>query len=86
MDHTICKCECGTIISIKTSSLISGHTESCGCLKSKGEYKISQLLNKLKIKYDIQKTFPNCNSESGNLLKFDFYLPDYNILIEYQGK
>lgn len=84
--YYICKCECGTIISIKTSSLISGHTESCGCLKSKGEYKISQLLNKLKIKYDIQKTFPNCNSESGNLLKFDFYLPDYNILIEYQGK
>ena len=27
-----CKCECGKIISVLTSSLTTGHTKSCGCL------------------------------------------------------
>jgi len=29
--------------------------------------------------------FPNCYSEKGSLLRFDIYIPDKRILIEYQG-
>lgn len=28
----ICKCDCGTLTSVRRSSLLSGHTASCGCL------------------------------------------------------
>jgi len=34
-----CKCECGKIISVIGSCLISGHTNSCGCLKGKNSFK-----------------------------------------------
>lgn len=33
--YHICKCSCGTIRSVFTSSLINGTSKSCGCLKSK---------------------------------------------------
>lgn len=28
-----CRCECGTIISVTTSDLVTGNTKSCGCLR-----------------------------------------------------
>lgn len=34
--------------------------------------------------YESQKTFPNCRIS--NNLRFDYYLPEYNILLEIQGK
>lgn len=30
----ICACDCGNTISIRASSLLSGHTKSCGCLQN----------------------------------------------------
>lgn len=27
-----CRCQCGTVKAIRSSSLINGHTQSCGCL------------------------------------------------------
>ena len=60
--------------------------QSCGCLKSKGEQKISNILSQNNIKYEVQKTFSTCRFQNGKLAFFDFYLPDYNILIEYDGE
>lgn len=31
--NLICKCDCGNIVSVSRSHLLSGHTKSCGCLK-----------------------------------------------------
>ena len=28
----VCRCECGTIVSVKTADLTTGNTRSCGCL------------------------------------------------------
>lgn len=89
-NHTywICKCECGQIKSVASSSLIQGISLSCGCLgKSKGEYLISQILKENNIKFETQKTFETCRFKDTNALaRFDFYLSDYNILIEYDGE
>lgn len=78
-----CKCDCGNIVSVEGYSLKDSSTTSCGCLKSKGEEKISSILNSLGIDRIPQKKFDTCKDEK--LLSFDFYLPDYNLLIEYNG-
>ena len=38
------------------------------------------------IKYISQYKFNDLTGLNGGLLSYDFYLPQYNILIEYQGK
>ena len=53
------------------------------CKLSKGEKKIMNFLIKNNIKYEHQKKFDDCLNI--RKLPFDFYLPDYNILIEYDG-
>lgn len=50
---------------------------------SKGEKIISDFLNKYNILYEPQKTFDGCKDKVA--LRFDFYLSEYNILIEYNG-
>lgn len=52
---------------------------------SKGEMKISQFLDSHNIEYTREQTFKECVNSNGNLLRFDFYLEKYNLLIEYQG-
>lgn len=54
------------------------------CTKSKGEEDIKQFLDNRNIEYVWQKTFDDCRDVRP--LPFDFYLPEYNILIEYDGK
>ena len=68
--------------------MISGHTQSCGhCNLSKGELKIANILKENLINFEQQKTFESCRFLDTNYLaKFDFYLPDYNLLIEYDGE
>lgn len=57
------------------------------CKESKGEFKIRTWLEEHNIRYEAQKRFPNLYNKSINAkLSYDFYLPDYNLLIEYQGE
>lgn len=80
-----CRCECGTIIEVRSTDLKNGHTQSCGCAKySKGEQKIKQILEEMNILFECQKQFPTLIYKRP--LKFDFYLPEYNICLEYQGE
>lgn len=53
---------------------------------SKGEKKIAQFFDSHNIDYTREKTFKNCLSLSGNCLRFDFYLEQFNILLEFQGQ
>ncbi len=77
----LCKCECGTETIIDGTNLKTGHTTSCGCIRSKGELKIKQLLNNLNIQFQTEYTFQDLPQR-----RFDFYLPQLNICIEYDGK
>jgi len=52
--------------------------------ESHGEREISIILNNKKIIYERQKKFKTCKDKKE--LPFDFYLPEYNLCIEYDGK
>lgn len=77
------KCrKCGNIWEAKPNNILNG--KGCPkCKSSKGEKRIQNILDKYNIKYNIQYKFKDCYYES--LLPFDFYLPEYNICIEYDG-
>ena len=52
---------------------------------SKGEEKLRYLFRCLSINFETQKSFEDLVSPKGRKLLFDFYLPDFNILVEYDG-
>lgn len=53
---------------------------------SKGEERISNYFINKNINYIPQKTFNGLIGLGNRLLSYDFYLHDYNLLIEYQGE
>lgn len=55
------------------------------CNQSKGERTIGAWLQEHGISYSLEKKFEDCLSPFGNHLKFDFYIPEKNMLIEYDG-
>lgn len=56
------------------------------CSQSKGEARISQYLIANNITFESQYKFDDLIGLGGGRLSYDFYLPSYNILIEYQGE
>jgi len=51
------------------------------------EAEIRKFLTSLNIKFHQEKTFPSLiNPATNHYLFFDFYLPQYNLLLEYDGK
>lgn len=83
-----CKCECGKTILVTSSALLHCHQYSCGCVQqSQGETKIVKILSDANIKFEQEKTFNDLIFEDTNrAARYDFYLPEYNTLIEYDGK
>lgn len=53
------------------------------CFSSKGELMIEDILKNNNINYESQKKFTDCKFKRN--LKFDFFLPDLNLCIEYDG-
>ena len=86
----LCQCECGGTTEANSYTLNSGHTQSCGCLRSESvsrfEVFISNLLNNNNIYYHREFGFDDCKGVGNKKLRFDFYLPEYNTLIEYDGE
>ena len=54
------------------------------CNESKGEKQISKILKNKNIKFKREKRFAECRNILP--LPFDFYLPEYNMCIEFDGK
>lgn len=54
------------------------------CNISRGEERIENFLQLHKIEYKREKRFKDCKNK--RLLPFDFYLPEFNCLIEYNGE
>ena len=88
VDYKLCTikvkiiCSKHGIFDQKPTSHLSG--KGCPvCNQSKGEKTIKNYLKDNNYNYIYQKTFDNCKNKK--YLPFDFYLPDYNICIEYDG-
>lgn len=77
-----CQCDCGEITPVVGNSLTTGHTTSCGCVLSKSNTLIANILNELQVEHIQEKTFV----DNGFTGRFDFYLPLYNAVIEYDGE
>lgn len=81
-----CKCDCGGIAEVRGVYLRNGHTQSCGCIRSKGEEKISSILESNNIVFEREKTFDSCRFPDTNaLVRFDFYISN-KYIIEYDGR
>jgi hypothetical protein len=82
------RCDCGKEYEIYANNLIQGSAKSCGCIKeSHGEEKIRKILSENNINFINQKSFSDFYYEdTKGKPRFDFYLPNYNILIEYDGE
>lgn len=84
-----CRCDCGNIVIVQGNHLRSGHTSSCGCIKSRGEQRIQEVLQNNNILYRTQQTFDDLLSPAGFNLYFDFAIYNDNKithLIEYDGE
>ena len=55
------------------------------CNSSQLEQSVKNILNELNIIFKREVSFENLYGLGGLPLRFDFYLPDYNLLIECQG-
>lgn len=81
-----CECVCGNKITVSGDNLRNGHTQSCGCMISIGEYKIRQLLLENNISFKTQWSFEECRfPDSKKLAKYDFYINN-DFLLEFDGK
>lgn len=57
------------------------------CVRSTGEETIEKLLKLYNTNYTTQKTFEGCvNPKTQYRLRFDFYISDLNLCIEYDGE
>lgn len=81
-----CKCDCGNFTVVPSNALRTGHTQSCGCLKSKGELLIIEILQKYNIPFEKEYSFPDLIAV--NRLHFDFGITYNDVLklIEFDGE
>ncbi len=88
---SLCQCECGSQPIIVFNSWLRANTKlSCGCLNSKGEAYIRQLLLQANIPFISQYTFDDLIGKQNNKLRFDFGVlnnkNELQFLIEYDGE
>lgn len=83
-----CLCDCGTMTEVISTHLISGHTQSCGCLNSKGELYIRKWLKDKEINFIKEYTNKDLRNSRGNMIRIDFAIIKNNTpiyFIEYNG-
>lgn len=77
-------CECGKIYSTTwTTSMKKYRCDLCSKHKSNLEYMVESYLKSINVKYTTQKRFEWCKMKRS--LPFDFYLGEYNTVIEVNG-
>lgn len=85
----LCECDCGTQKIVRGHDLVRGSVSSCGCLASRGELQVRQILNGWGIQFNSQVWFKDLLSDKGWPLRFDFELLKSDksrlCLLEYQG-
>lgn len=84
-----CKCICGNTITVLGKNLKHQEYHSCGCIRSKGEQNIQQILEKNNLSFKKEYSFKDLIGIKGGPLRFDFAIfinDELNRLIEFQGE
>lgn len=81
-----CRCKIDNHIWFATPNLLLRGTGCKVCNESKGEKRITAYLKDKNILFEPQKSFNGLIGTKGGLLSYDFYIPEQNCLIEYQGE
>lgn len=84
-----CQCDCGNITYVSVDNLRGQNpVRSCGCIGSSvGEKIIENILKENNISYIKEYSFDDLRFERTNRkARFDFYLPKYNRLVEFDGE
>lgn len=82
--HVLCT-DCNRDFMVTPNKLQQG--QHCPyCKISHGESVIRSILTNLSIEFEMQKRFDDLKGVGGRKLSYDFYLPTYNFLVEYQGE
>lgn len=79
-----CQCECGNITYATTGQIIGNHIFSCGCLTSKINGLMYSYCQELGYETIKEKGF--YSNITNSILRFDIYLPQLNLAIEYDGE
>lgn len=84
-----CRCDCGNIIEQRNNNLQTGMAQSCGCVNSRGERIIAQILRDNNINFATQYSFSDLRTSKKGILRFDFAIFKDNKLfklIEFDGR
>lgn len=86
-NYYLCQCDCGNLCEVHPNDFVTGNVRSCGCLRSRKEFEISELFKSLNIDYKTQYSFSDLKDQSR--LRFDFAIfknGQLSCLIEYNGQ
>ena len=81
-------CEC-TVCNFQWNARPSTLLYGIGCPQckaSKGERRITEFLNNYGVMFEYQKKYEDLLGVGNKQLSYDFYIPNRNLLIEYQGQ
>lgn len=83
-----CLCDCGNYCEVQHQYLTFGDTKSCGCMRSKGEFQIAQLLKEHEYNFQQEYIFEDLKDQLP--LRFDFAIfnndNSLKCLLEFQGE
>lgn len=81
-----CSCDCGNkSVVVLGNSLLTGHTTSCGCIRTSWNTKIKLILEELGYEAILEKQV-NIINENIRWFRFDVYVKELNLAIEYDGE
>jgi len=81
---------CGTEWEIRPANFVRPYGDRCPSCNleyrvSRGMRLIMEILQEKGIEFETERTFEGCRSRRGKLMPFDFYLPGFNLAVEYDG-
>ena len=83
-EKVLVKHSCGFVWSVVPRKLYNYRgCPKCNKKRSQGERRITQYLDEKQLDYDIEHRF---SWQTNPLRRYDFFLPDYNLIIEYNGE
>ncbi len=86
LECTICKNHYSERLTVLKHKPSSHYCKGCRQIRSKSENAISLMLNECGIKFEREKDFETLVNAENKKLWMDFWLPDFNIAIEYDGE